>query len=175
MLIGIGGVSRSGKSTLASELCNLFRGEGKTCMVISQDDFVKPISEIPKIDSEVDWEHPSGFRHETLLKAIDFLRPQFDILIVDGILAFYDSELKEKYTAKLFVEISKEEFMVRKSMDHRWGYVPLWYYEHIWKSFENYGIPDFSKDSYLKVAGNKPYNMKSILNYCEEALNPKHK
>ncbi|MCD8539075.1 MAG: hypothetical protein LRY55_04405 [Leadbetterella sp.] len=48
MIIGIGGVSRSGKSTLARMLVNHFRDSGKTAIALNQDDFVFPTVQIPR-------------------------------------------------------------------------------------------------------------------------------
>ena len=64
MIIGIGGVSRSGKSTLAALIYRLYTEGGQTAIVLAQDDFVFPTEQIPKIrngsEEEIDWEIPES-------------------------------------------------------------------------------------------------------------------
>jgi nicotinamide/nicotinate riboside kinase len=163
MTIGIGGVSRAGKSTLASLLLNHFRTEGKKCIVFHQDDFIRPEHLIPKIKDRTDWESPLSIDikllHESMLEA----KPKFDIIIVEGLFAFYFGELTAEYDFKIFVEISREEFFVRKNRDKRWGEVPAWFMEHIWDSYVKYGIPDFSTNDIRRVSGLQKFDLKGIL------------
>ena len=68
MIIGIGGVSRAGKTTLAEWLRNQFP-EKKT-HIICQDDFVFPTDRIPRINNRINWEHPDSIDHEAFRKSI---------------------------------------------------------------------------------------------------------
>lgn len=163
MLIGIGGVSRSGKSALAAEICNYFRSQDKTTVVITQDDFVKPLREIPKIKTETDWEHPASLRHAVLRQTLSFYTLHFDVIILDGFLAFYDPDLVAKFQLKIFVEIPKAVFLKRKAEDRRWGFIPEWYFEHIWASYERYGIPEALETAYVRVNGEEEVNIAKIL------------
>ncbi len=163
MIIGIGGVSRSGKSKLATEICNYFRGLDKTAVILVQDDFVKPLRDIPKIKTETDWEHPASLRHAVLRQTLAFYTLHFDVIILDGFLAFYDPDLVEKYDLKFFVEIPKALFLKRKAEDKRWGEIPEWYFEHIWLSYERYGIPDDLDSNYHRLSGEQSYDVSALL------------
>jgi nicotinamide/nicotinate riboside kinase len=163
MFIGIGGVSRSGKSSLAMAICNYYRGQDKTSMILTQDDFVKPLREIPRIKTETDWEHPASLRHAVLRQTLAFYTLHFDVIILDGFLAFYDPDLVVKYDLKIFIEISKPTFLKRKAEDKRWGFIPEWYFEHIWTSYERYGIPENLDASYVRLNGEIEYSVPEIL------------
>ena len=159
MMLGIGGVSRSGKSTLARLLVNHFRDSGKTAIVLHQDDFVFPTTRIPKVRDKVDWEHPLSVQHDLLRETVAFYRERFEVIIVDGFLAFHDPLLNEQYHHHIFVEITKETFLRRKEDDLRWGDIPRWFFEHIWDSYLEYGIPDFDRYQYYRISGESPYQI----------------
>ncbi|MBX2953744.1 MAG: AAA family ATPase [Leadbetterella sp.] len=163
MLIGIGGVSRSGKSTLARMLVNYFRDSGKTAIVLYQDDFVFPTTQIPMVRDKVDWEHPGSINHDLLWETTGFYRERFEVVIIDGFLAFHDSRLRERYDKRIFVRVSRETFLERKENDLRWGDIPRWFFDHIWESYLLYGIPDFAKHEYLQISGETMYDLEKIL------------
>lgn len=164
MIIGIGGASRSGKSTLARLLVNHYRDSGKTAIVLYMDDFVFPTEEIPKVRDKVDWECPESINFNLLSEVLDFYITKFEVVVADGFLAFYDDKLADKFDKRIFVSISKETFLSRKEQDLRWGDIPRWFFEHIWESYLKYGIPDFEKNNYLQVSGETEYNSMAILN-----------
>jgi len=56
MVIGIGGVSNAGKTTLATRLAKQL--EPHRVKVLCQDDFAKTLAEIPLIRGHMDWETP---------------------------------------------------------------------------------------------------------------------
>jgi nicotinamide/nicotinate riboside kinase len=163
MLIGIGGLSRSGKSTLANLLLVYYRKIGKKAIVFHQDDFVFPETKIPKIKDKTDWESPQSIDHELLYEVVSDFKNRFDVVIVDGFFAFIDPKLNAIFDKRIYLKITKNTFLIRKSKDTRWGYIPAWYYEHIWKAFQKYGIPDFKSYSYLKLSGQKPFELKNIV------------
>lgn len=163
MLIGIGGVSRSGKSTLARMLVNHFRDSGKTAIVLNQDDFVFPTTQIPRVKDKVDWEHPLSINHDLLWETAQFYIERFEVVIIDGFLAFHDSRLRERYDKRVFVSVSKETFLERKENDLRWGDIPRWFFEHIWESYLLYGIPDFTENEYLRISSESAYDPDQII------------
>ncbi len=163
MVIGIGGSSRSGKSTLARLLVNHYRDSGKTAIVLYQDDFVFPTDRIPKVRDKVDWETPKSINFGLLNEVVDFYCEKFEVIIVDGFLAFYDEKLVNKYNNKIFVSVTKETFLERKEMDLRWGDIPRWFFEHIWESYLKFGIPNLTNSDYIQVSGETEYDLGYIL------------
>lgn len=164
MIIGIGGASRSGKSTLARLLVNHYRDSGKTAIVLYMDDFVFPTEVIPKVRDKVDWECPESINFNLLSEVLDFYKSKFEVVVVDGFLAFYDENLAIKYDKRIFVSVSKTTYLTRKEQDLRWGDIPRWFFEHIWESYLKFGIPDFEKTVYIRVSGETEYNSMAILN-----------
>ena len=139
MIIGIGGVSRSGKTSLAILIKNILEKKGETAIILSQDDYVFPESEIPKIKHRVDWESPESidfqrFKNDILLKS-----KAFEHVITEGLFDFYDAEITTLFDIKFFIQIHKNTFLKRKAADKRWGFEPKWFIEHIWKSYLKYG------------------------------------
>jgi nicotinamide/nicotinate riboside kinase len=165
MVIGIGGPSRSGKSTLANLLVTYFRRNGKKAIIFHQDDFVFPETHIPKIKDKTDWESPLSIDHDLLLEVISDFRGRFDVVIVEGFFAFYDPRINQVFDKRIFIKISKRTFIIRKAMDSRWGYIPTWYIDHIWKSYLKLGKPSAIKSDYLIASGEDEFDMKKILGY----------
>jgi nicotinamide/nicotinate riboside kinase len=168
MVIGIGGPSRSGKSTLANLLVTYFRKNGKKAIIFHQDDFVFPETQIPKVRDKTDWESPASIDHELLLEVVTDFKHRFDVVIVEGFFAFFDPKLNSLYEKRLFIKISKRTFIIRKAMDSRWGYIPTWYIDHIWKSYLKLGKPSIIKSDYLIATGEDEFDMKKILGYLEK-------
>lgn len=150
MVIAIGGVSRAGKTTLANRLRNQIIDKSVT--ILCQDDFVQDLAKIPKIQERVDWEHPDSIDHEALYKAIVAAQKEFDIVIVEGLLVYYDSKTVALYDKKVFIEIDYDTFLYRKEKDHRWGIEPAWYIVHIWESFFKYNKINFD-NTFLLLNG----------------------
>jgi uridine kinase len=167
MVIGIGGPSRSGKSTLANLLVTHFRRNGKKAIIFHQDDFVFPETQIPKIKDKTDWESPLSIDHNLLLEVVSDFKERFEVVIIEGFFAFHDVRLNAIYEKRIFVKISKRTFIIRKAMDSRWGYIPTWYIDHIWKSYLKMGKPSTIKTDYLEASGEDEFDMKKILGYLE--------
>ncbi len=165
MVIGIGGPSRSGKSTLANLLVTFFRKNGKKAIIFHQDDFVFPETQIPKIKDKTDWESPKSIDHDLLLEVVTDFKERFDVVIVEGFFAFNDQDLNFIYDKRIFIKIYKRTFIIRKAMDSRWGYIPTWYIDHIWRSFLKLGKPSDVKTEYIQISGEDEFDMKKILGY----------
>jgi uridine kinase len=160
MIIGIGGVSRSGKSFLSHKLSVLL-GRDQS-LVISQDDYVNDINLIPKIQDHTDWESPLSIDFKRFAEAISHYKKSYQYIIAEGLFAFYDSRLLDLYDIKIHIHISFEEFVKRKKQDFRWGKEPDWYIQHIWDAYLRYGIPDFIEDDYLRINGEKDIQIEKI-------------
>lgn len=112
MIIGIGGVSRAGKTTLANQLSK--RIKGKTIGILKQDDFVKK-DHLPMIRDHIDWEHPDSIDWKSLLSAIQSYKKKYDLVIVEGLFAFYQGNINACYDRCIFVYIEKDLFWKRKN------------------------------------------------------------
>lgn len=165
MLIGIGGVSTAGKTTLAASLRSHFKGL-KTA-VVCQDDYVKPIDQIPCVKDRVNWEHPDSIDHHLFRKTVMAEHKVNDLVIVEGLMVFWEDELNLLFDKRLFISIDKKLFRQRKSNDRRWGIEPSWYIDHIWDSYLQFGQPPV-KDAVYVVDGNESIDIQLVLKYVTD-------
>lgn len=161
MIIGIGGVSRAGKTTLANRLKRHFEEQGKSVSVFCQDEYVKPTISLPKVEGVPDWERPSTIKWDKLLR--DVQKSESDVKVIEGLFSFYPASLRSEYDLKIFVEIEKDTFKQRKSEDVRWEEEPEWYAEHVWRSYLKYGQMKGDKQEYIPVSGEKEIELKEIV------------
>lgn len=161
MTIGIGGISRAGKTLLAALLKEQFHKEGKTVDVFCQDDYVKPKMSIPKVQGFPDWERPSTIKWDTLTR--DLQKSEADVKIVEGLFAFYPASLRVLYDVKLFIEIDRATFEKRRKKDNRWEEEPGWYMEHVWRSYLKYGQMKGDKAEYILIDGIHGFELDEIL------------
>ncbi|MCE7997210.1 MAG: hypothetical protein HEP71_34940 [Roseivirga sp.] len=136
-IIAIGGVSRSGKTSLAFWL----HQQLPKSMVLSQDNFVFPEHMIPQIKERTDWENPNSIDWSAWKKAIDSNIPDCEYLILEGLFAFQEQAQPIPVTYQYYLSIDREEFLEEREKEQRWGYEPLWFIEHVWKSHFVYGLP----------------------------------
>jgi nicotinamide/nicotinate riboside kinase len=175
MKIGIGGVSRSGKTFLTGILQAHFTSRSETPAVLHQDDFAYPASRIPKIVSswgaQTDWESPDSMNFVAFEQALLAAAATNSSILAEGFLVFYKPELLNFFDKKIFIEIEKPIFWERKKQDERWGILPEWYFEHIWQSYEKYGklAANLYEDdkSFLVLDGSKPFNLPEIVSFLE--------
>ena len=160
MIIGIGGVSNSGKSKLAEMLKDNFKD--KKVKILSQDDFVFPFYEIPIINDHVNWESPESISFIAYRDAILEAKENYDIVVAEGLMVFYNNSINKLFDKKIFMEISKNTFVKRKKKDFRWGEEPDWYIQHIWKSFERFGMIPLDDKSYTVISGEKDFDMETL-------------
>jgi uridine kinase len=163
MIIGIGGVSNAGKSTLAKKIRELY--SGKKVRILCQDDFVKPHYELPKIHEHIDWEVPESIDFAFYKSQIISASKTCDIVIAEGLFAFWDKSLSALYDKKIFVNISEKTFRERKKRDLRWGKEPQWYIDHIWNSYLKYGKIEQGLHNFLYLSGEKEYSGSKILSF----------
>ncbi len=134
----------------------------RSTYVISQDYFVFEESKIPKVRNETDWEHPASIDFERFADAINKAAEEYDIVIAEGLLVFYDPDICALFDRKIFLEIEKELFEQRKSADKRWGDFPDWYVEHIWQSYLKYGVIGHDRKDFLFLEGVGSFDLKSL-------------
>ena len=151
-VIGIGGVSRSGKSDLTEKMKSYF--SDKKVLVIEQDKYVLDEQTIPKIKDRTDWEHPESIDFERIVETIQKQRNAYDLVIVEGLLAFHNESLNNLYDLRVCMEISNETFLQRRKEESRWGVEPAWYWGHVWDSYLKFGQP--SNHPTMTVSGAAP-------------------
>lgn len=136
LTIGICGASGSGKTTLAEEL--MARLPGKATL-IHQDSYYRDHSHLPLEDrARINYDHPEIYDHDLLyedLKALtegrtilqkgynypehrreDPLTPVVpgDVLIFEGIHAFYDPRIRDLLDFKLFMKVDPDICLLRR-------------------------------------------------------------
>jgi uridine kinase len=151
MIIGIGGVSRAGKTTLAYKIREWLHSQ--KVFIIHQDEYIQPEDSIPKIKNHIDWEHPKSLDFKKLKEIISEKKNEYQLILVEGLMVFNDDELLNMMDKKIYIEISKEAFLNRKTLDNRWGDEPDWYIEHIWDSHFLYGLLPGDQKNAIKVDG----------------------
>ncbi len=152
MIIGIGGASNAGKSWLAKSIKD--NCPDKTIKILCQDDFVFPVDKQPVVKDRVDWENPGSIDFGKFKTAIIKNQGNYDIVIAEGLMVFNEKGINRLYDKKVFIEISKRNFLRRKSIDRRWGEEPNWYIEHIWASYQKYGRIPRDDTSFLLTFAN---------------------
>lgn len=118
-VIGIGGGSASGKSTIAGKLRTLLAP--LEVEVINQDRFFWDSPRLPRHENRrrtrtwPDHNHPRSFDFPSLRAAVRAAREGgAEVVIVEGILVLYDTELRGLMDLKLFVEADADERIVRR-------------------------------------------------------------
>ncbi|MEP1035002.1 hypothetical protein [Ekhidna sp.] len=135
-MIGIGGCSRSGKSSLAYEIKEQLHD--RKVVLLAMDNYVFPESQIPKIKDRIDWESPESVNFEQIMRTIEDCK-YYDVIVIEGILIFADESLRKQFDTTVWMQISKETFLARRRNETRWGDEPDWFLEHVWESHLQYG------------------------------------
>ena len=135
ILIGIGGISRAGKSKLAEYLKQHLLDTD----VINQDNFVKGHSELPIVRDRIDWEHPDSIDWPSLKERIYKSLQNHSYTLLEGLFAFHDKQIESQMGLKINLSLDKPRFLDLKEADGRWGKEPSWFIEHIWQSHLKYG------------------------------------
>ena len=162
-IIGIGGVSRAGKSFLAKKMADFYTKSGVKVNILDQDNFVFPKDEIPRINGHIDWESPESINFQHLNKLILNSRKSYDVTIVEGILVFCNTDLINLFDYKVFITLPKDEFIKRKREDLRWGKEPEWYIEYIWEMHQNFGQLPQNYHANMVLDGRVIFNTEEIL------------
>jgi len=165
MIIGIGGCSNSGKSGLAEQISNFF--SVKEVKVLCQDDFVKRRDFLTTIHGHINWEIPSTIKFKEYLEAVKKASLSYDLVICEGLFAYWFDELNKLYDKKIFLELSEKGFKQRKYKDLRWGKEPDRYINHIWQSYLKYGRYNCSGDNILVLDAEKEIDLMELINFID--------
>lgn len=158
--IAIGGVSRSGKTFLSAMLGRYLDNS----IIIHQDTYIPPESEIPLIKDHIDWERPEAIDWISFENAIIEAGKTFKYVIVEGLFVYWDEKINQNFDKHLFITLPKPVFEKRKREDLRWGAEPDWYIEHIWQGHLKYGLLPSTIRNPLIINGEEDFNMHDILN-----------
>jgi nicotinamide/nicotinate riboside kinase len=162
MIIGIGGISNAGKSTLARRIKNHY--SSKSVSIICQDDYAVATEKIPTINDHADWERPESINFSLYEKVVKEEIEKSEIVIIEGIFAFYKNNLLEIMDKKIYLNLDNKSFIMRKKNDFRWGQEPDWYIEHIWKSHYKYCYNNIPKDA-LVINANNDIDINVVLDF----------
>ncbi len=162
MVIGIGGCSNSGKSRLAELICE---GYGdKDCRVICQDDYVTDEENLPKYYDHTDWETPESIDIESYIADVKAAIDENKLVICEGLFVFWFDELAELFDRNVYLKLDKNEFLLRKAKDLRWGKEPEWYMRHIYDNHQIYGkIKHENEDDIIIDANPGVFDMDGIM------------
>ena len=136
LIIGIAGGSGSGKTTVVNEVMNKF--SVNQVAVLSQDSYYRDLSHIDASERiNINFDHPDSFEFDLLVNHIQQLRnglridqPVYDyitssrlnqtniidhthVIIVEGILLFTDSRVRELCDIKVFVDAEPDDRLIR--------------------------------------------------------------
>jgi len=162
-IIGIGGVSRAGKTSLAQRISEWFLDDN--VKIIHQDDYIVSNVNMPLVKGQFDWEHPSSLDFEAFRREIMREQKKYDYIIAEGLMVFKEPIVYNLFDKKIFIEISKQTFLNRKTLDGRWENEPAWYIEHIWDNHFIHGkVPDEMKDV-LCISGENQFIAGIVKNY----------
>lgn len=131
LVIGVASGSGSGKSTFAKRICDYF---GDKAVLISCDNYYLAHDDIPLEErAKLNYDIPEAFEFDLMLKQMNVLRsgkaidcPVYDftvhtrsgktikiepkpVIVIDGILALYDDNLRDIMDVKVFVETDADE------------------------------------------------------------------
>lgn len=136
-MVGITGGSGAGKTTLAVKLASLLEKNSSQVCNISQDRYYLPHG-MRSAEGVENFDHPFAFNHQLLrthlreLQAgnaveipLDVMDPRYpaqkaekvgpcQVIILEGIHAFYDEAIREQLNLKIFVDLDDQERLSRR-------------------------------------------------------------
>lgn len=141
-LIGVAGGTASGKSSVCARIMEkLGRAHKRQVIAIPQDAFYRNLTEEESKKAsrgEFNFDHPDAFEHNLMFTALNKLCngksvyiPKYDycknarlneevlvepadVIIVEGILIFYDQKLRDLFDMKLFVDADSDDRLARR-------------------------------------------------------------
>ncbi len=137
LVIGIAGGSGSGKTTVAQTI--LQRVGPDRISFLQHDAYYKDLSGLPPVQrAEVNFDHPNSLENELLIRHIQQLKkgkvvevPIYDfsthsrtdrtfkvyprnVILVEGILIFAETDLRELFDVKIFVDTDSDLRLIRR-------------------------------------------------------------
>jgi len=140
-IIGIGGKSRSGKSTFATYLKKILEQQGKSVLVVELDNWILPKKErkpeqnvyerfqlnrieeeIPKIiaGGSIELNEYDHLKRGICDKKVVYSGRDFDVIIIEGVVALSSEKLRKMYDIKAFCREQKDKFIKRVREFYLW-------------------------------------------------------
>jgi len=165
LIVGISGISRSGKTKLAKRLRTYFNKQGNTVILFSTDNFLFCSKKLPVVQGYLNREIPEAIDFLELNKRIKVAKttPNSHI-IIEGSLIFANPQLDKILDCRIFFNIDKSTFIKRKVKDTRWGKVSPWYAEYAWQAWLQYGQINENVD-HLSLDGDRKLPFEWVLDY----------
>ena len=152
-IIGIGGMSRAGKTHLARRIQRYFGIE--RCAVVSMDAFVFDVDEIPKINGYPNWEIPESIDYSGLIAQVVKLASSFNYVVVEGLLIFHDEGLNTLFDERVLLEIERPLFLERRKKEKRWGPESMEYLDIVWNEYQRLRSVSLNRGAQL-YSGKEP-------------------
>jgi len=176
VVVGIGGASRSGKSSLAKVLADEYKARGIQVAIVPQDqfDWCAGMYHLPDGGVEAMYETPCSLRWnklgEALAETIESVKSTADavpgLVIVEGFLLYWIAELSQIFDVRLFLRASRTEVFRRRQASTR---LHPSFLEHVfWPAHLRYGQPQAPVYEYEIPDGQPGYPVPS--NLLENAM-----
>ena len=144
LVVGLGGVTNGGKTTMCRSLERLFSSEKYHCRVLSMhlDHYFRSEDDphhrhLPEFDHH-DWESVNALDIDLFIADVHMNRQKCDLLLVEGFLIFNIGFPSERDTFDLlyYFDLPYEECLRRRLQRHYVPPDPPGYFQgHVWSSF----------------------------------------
>ncbi|KAA3674050.1 uridine kinase [Paragonimus westermani] len=177
LLIGISGGAASGKTEACQKIKEVLckKSNGKRAVILSLSTFYRELSSEERLLDErgdFDYAHPNSFDFKHLLSVLQKIKqrervtikprdctahsncpdvqeipPDVDVVIVEGILTFYQEEIRDMFHLKIFIESDADTRLCRKVLSDVSGkgrsleLVLDTYFKYIKPAFEQFCLP----------------------------------
>ncbi|MDK2886272.1 MAG: uridine kinase [Thermosipho sp. (in: thermotogales)] len=136
-VIGIGGGTGSGKTTVANKINEIIGKEN--CVILPMDNYYRDMSHVPLEErKKYNYDHPDMIEHSLMVNHLNDLvnnkkiqLPEYDfaqytrtgnyielspkpVIIVEGIFALYYEELRKYYDLSIFVDAENDVRFIRR-------------------------------------------------------------
>lgn len=134
--IGIGGCSRSGKTSLTHRIKDLAIAKELRFKCIHQDELILPEDKLERIRDRVDWEKESSLDIEKQSSVIQDAFSRKDIIVIEGI--FIHPSFEPMLDNFIYLNIRKTDYIDRRKNETRWGDEEDWYINYVWDRHQDF-------------------------------------
>ena len=166
LIIGVSGISCSGKTLLASKLTKKLKIDN----TLHVDDYWKDYKLIPKSVSKWrEWERPSNIAFDNLLKDLLRLKEKGRTILVEGVYLYYKKAIRDIIDFKIYIRIPSGMVLKRRINKFGIGDKQKFYTREILlKEYAKYGKKT-AKYADLVLRGDKDAT-KNVLRIVKELI-----